>query len=116
MHHAYPRECPFPHLSGTTSQQTDEEFEQATGFVAKASKREMLKFGSASRTRSSETEDEDEELLPWSPEEELFVVRVSPRPTESSSRVPSLRHVALAAVIVSLAFSIVQNLVVHSSR
>merc|ERR1719428_1989877 len=31
MHHAYPRECPYPHLSGTTSPVTAEKFQDRNG-------------------------------------------------------------------------------------
>merc|ERR1719160_1176667 len=31
MHHAYPRECPFPHVSGTTSQESAESWSDSTG-------------------------------------------------------------------------------------
>merc|ERR1719277_492235 len=31
MHHAYPRECPFPHEAGTTNPQTPDEWMRETG-------------------------------------------------------------------------------------
>merc|ERR1719231_2109426 len=31
MHHAYPRECPFPHVSGTTSQEKPETWSEGSG-------------------------------------------------------------------------------------
>merc|ERR1719456_1245499 len=31
MHHAFPRECPYPHLSGTTNPQTPDEWLESTG-------------------------------------------------------------------------------------
>merc|ERR1719401_883901 len=45
MHHAFPRECPYPHESGTTSPQTPDEWMQETGEKdSKASKEEMLEL------------------------------------------------------------------------
>merc|ERR1719171_389173 len=41
MHHAFPRECPFPHLSGTTNPQTPDEWLEATGEDTTASHEEM---------------------------------------------------------------------------
>jgi hypothetical protein len=41
MHHAYPRECPYPHLSGTTSQQSMDDWTLETGLEGLASDEEM---------------------------------------------------------------------------
>jgi hypothetical protein len=41
MHHAFPRECPYPHLSGTTSPQTPDEWLQSTGEETTATEQEM---------------------------------------------------------------------------
>merc|ERR1719478_1089029 len=44
MHHAYPRECPFPHEAGTTNPQTPDEWMETTGNSnSKLSKEEMQK-------------------------------------------------------------------------
>lgn len=43
MHHAYPRECPYPHESGSTSPQTPDEWMRENGQLASASKEEMEK-------------------------------------------------------------------------
>merc|ERR1719197_2018877 len=41
MHHAYPRECAFPHLSGTTSQQKPETWSEGSGADSVASEEEL---------------------------------------------------------------------------
>lgn len=80
MHHAYPRECPYPHLSGTTHPLTSEQWLQATGERALATKEEMQYHASDASWRQVQEsgdkitgeEDRGEELLPWSDEEELL--------------------------------------------
>merc|ERR1719453_2663294 len=44
MHLAYPRECPYPHLAGTTSQMREREFDAESGSSALATKEEMIQF------------------------------------------------------------------------
>merc|ERR1719461_1721677 len=44
MHHAFPRECPYPHEAGTTSPQTPDEWMRGTGHESTvASTEEMIK-------------------------------------------------------------------------
>lgn len=75
MHHAYPRECPFPHVSGTTDPKLPDEWEQASGDEPIATAHEMKQYmqWSTNSTRHIPAED----LLPWSQEEELLIVRPS---------------------------------------
>jgi len=78
MHHAYPRECPYPQLSSTMS---PEDWLDETASEAIASEEEMQGFMNATNaTASTEIEEtaRDEELMPWSLDEELLVVRASP--------------------------------------
>merc|ERR1719440_1264615 len=72
LHHAYPLECQFPHLSGTTFSHTADEWLDATGEETMATEEEM-----ASHVADKpETHDKmDAETLPWLPEEELLVTR-----------------------------------------
>jgi hypothetical protein len=79
MHHAFPRECPYPHISGTTSQQSMDDWTLETGLEGLASQEEMQEFVT-NRTDDSQPKDPEENdrimaSLPWSPEEELLVVR-----------------------------------------
>jgi hypothetical protein len=107
MHHAYPRECPYPHLSGTTNQQTDLEYERDTGFNAKVPRREIIRLTAAKQTSQAHREDE---ILPWSPEEELFVVRSTPQPKGMNSGFYIVRRIALLVGASFLALSIAQTL------
>merc|ERR1719333_1910443 len=78
MHHAFPRECPYPHLSGTTNPQTPDEWLESTGEETTATDEQMLvhvntadaDFALQNRTQS---DSEECDALPWSPEEELLV-------------------------------------------
>jgi len=75
MHHAYPRECPYPHVSGTTDPKLPEEWGQPSGDEPIATAHEMKQYiqWSTNSTRHIPAED----LMPWSQEEELLVVRPS---------------------------------------
>jgi len=75
LHHAYPRECPYPHVAGRTRPQDTEDWLKSTGLNFVASEADMARHagsdssswkqpGSASRPLES---------APWSYEEELFV-------------------------------------------
>jgi len=75
MHHAYPRECPYPHLSGTTNPLTAIAFMKQTGEDVEVSRDEIHDILSkASQTPERQIAEEDQ-VLPWSSEEELFVQR-----------------------------------------
>merc|ERR1712194_65087 len=66
MHHAYPRECPFPHVSGTTTPLSMAEWAEA-GREAEATTAEMLRVSAS----WSDSEDLVHDLMPWHGEEEL---------------------------------------------
>lgn len=80
MHHVYPRECQYPHLSGTTKPLGPEQWEKKTGDMSIADEETMrwhVSQGRSSR-RASKTAEQGlnaEDELPWSAEEELFVGR-----------------------------------------
>jgi hypothetical protein len=110
MHHAYPRECPFPHVSGTTSQQSMDEWALETGLDSVASDAEMREFAANQTVYSEAAPSEDDRLmhsLPWSPEEELLVVRSKPANADSASWF-SLRRIMLLGIVGSLAMSFKQ--------
>merc|ERR1719510_1326020 len=70
MHHAYPRECSFPHVSGTTNPKSPEEYEASEGLDAlEATLEEMQKHHSRFAEESLES---DEVGLPWQHVEELM--------------------------------------------
>mmetsp|Transcript_53615 Transcript_53615/g.152786 ORF Transcript_53615/g.152786 Transcript_53615/m.152786 type:complete len:294 (-) Transcript_53615:99-980(-) len=111
MHHAYPRECPYPHEAGTTNPLTPEDWMKETGQTeAVASESEMMLHVQndqcASDAPHSPGCSEDMEL-PWSENEELPLVH--PRPTmgafaPAATVVPWCCEVGLAAAgVVGLA-------------
>jgi len=68
MHHAYPRECPFPHVTGTTSPMTPDDFMAHHGIEDVEATMEDMRWHYSQK----EHEDLDEEIsLPWTQEEEL---------------------------------------------
>mmetsp|Transcript_4131 Transcript_4131/g.7581 ORF Transcript_4131/g.7581 Transcript_4131/m.7581 type:complete len:657 (-) Transcript_4131:68-2038(-) len=83
MHHAYPRECPYPHEFGTTSPQTPDEWMKETGQSdSSATVEEMQKQVESDVCQLDENGkpkagcDEGEDL-PWSQSEELLVKSVA---------------------------------------
>jgi len=73
MHHAFPRECAYPHMSGTTSPAVVNEYERRHGLEALASKEDMRRIIEQSRSETSANRGDIE--LPWSAHEELFIAR-----------------------------------------
>jgi hypothetical protein len=68
MHHAFPRECPYPHEAGTTSPQTPSEWMAATGQEDSAASQEEMESCIAEPGHGAEESTE----LPWSDTEELL--------------------------------------------
>jgi diadenosine tetraphosphatase ApaH/serine/threonine PP2A family protein phosphatase len=108
LHHAYPRECPYPHVSGTTSQQTPDEWAFDSGMEATATAEEMRQFAPSGENATLMNQDL-EEPLPWSFEEELLVVRETPHAAKDSE-MARLRPLVLLALAGSLAFGLVRSL------
>merc|ERR1740123_2036311 len=77
MHHAYPRECPFPHQAGTVSPLTPNEWMREAGQDdAKASAAEMqsqMASDTCSGLKTKTGPCSEARDLPWSSTEELFV-------------------------------------------
>lgn len=72
MHHAFPRECPFPHEVGTTNPQTPDEWMAQTGAKStQASEDEMVCYVNGECSGPATTSVTEE--LPWSSTEELLV-------------------------------------------
>jgi len=69
LHHAYPNECSFPHLSGSSKPVTVEQYMRETGKDPTASPEAMQQVISEARNASSAHRSD----LPWLTEEELFV-------------------------------------------
>merc|ERR1719359_1243090 len=109
MHHAFPRECPHPHLSGTTNPQTPDEWLESTGEETTATDEEMQVHVDKANT----TEVEEEEViapLPWSSEEELLVVRPPEiKAAVGSTLLSNIRNVLLFMAMVSVAYGLVHS-------
>jgi len=74
LHHVFPHECPYPHMSGSKHQQWVYDFEEETGKVSTLSDEEMQSFVlKASKLSSNKTLSADAgSCAPWDEEEELF--------------------------------------------
>jgi len=70
MHHAFPNECPHPHVSGTTAPKTTVAFKKSGGKV-KVTAEERAQHIAAHTSRTESRENGMERLL-WSEEEELL--------------------------------------------
>jgi len=101
LHHAYPRECPYPHLSGTTSPLLADEFVAVTGAEAEVTHAEMREImEKTSKLPDVRTGAED---LPWSREEELFVHHHPKHGTGWALRHGMMLVVSSASLVVFLA-------------
>jgi diadenosine tetraphosphatase ApaH/serine/threonine PP2A family protein phosphatase len=90
MHHAYPRECPYPHVSGTTKPMTAEHYIEQVGGEVEATHDEIREIMEKSKAAVIPTvvDVELDQTLPWSAEEELFVHR--PKVVDGDSESGSL--------------------------
>jgi len=106
MHHAYPRECPYPHLAGMTNPMSPDEWIRKAG-TTEASEDEMRKHAQG---RAGEEElaalaatispEAKAEALPWISVEELVV---APRPEQrrTKSGTGALTAAGFAATLVA---------------
>jgi len=97
MHHAFPRECPFPHVAGTTNPQAASEWIEQAG-TARATKQEMQKVSEAWAAAGLP---EDEELTHWTHEEELLVPFPAKKSAEKSMWGGFLRNVMFLSALVA---------------
>jgi len=112
MHHVYPRECPYPHMSGTTNFQSPEEYSEESGIEETASQEEMMSHISKAGDSTSRGEQQDipvEDVMPWSSEEELIVVHAFVAAPKASTSA-SVRSVLLLGAASALAFSLIQTM------
>mmetsp|Transcript_49824 Transcript_49824/g.140455 ORF Transcript_49824/g.140455 Transcript_49824/m.140455 type:complete len:553 (+) Transcript_49824:130-1788(+) len=109
MHHAYPRECSFPHVSGTTRPLTTSEWLRETNATSnRATKEEVQQH--VESTAAASQRDGDEEL-PWTSEEELFCApqdaRAAPRGRSVTSTIG--RVVVLGAMLLSVSVTLIRK-------
>jgi len=110
MHHAYPHECPYPHITGTTTQQSSDEWSMETGGEAVATEEEMAQFTNDTEITWRYNQEDEEEVTAWSHEEELLVARPSTvLRADLSAMPPMLRSLMLILAAASLAFGMVQS-------
>jgi len=109
LHHAYPRECPYPHLSGTTQARRPDEYEQHSDQESTATEEEMMRHVEEARAhRAAESDDaipEDGLCSPmWTMQEELVVPQSHPREErmKASSLRSAFRIVAIFGAVGSL--------------
>jgi len=102
MHHAFPRECPFPHVAGATAPRTPDEWMESTGDESLASPEEMRQYVDKAAKSPSEVHP-DGELNHWEVHEELLMPRASPR--ERSGVADSFRKVMFVIVLIAMGVS-----------
>jgi hypothetical protein len=112
MHHAYPLECPFPHLSGTTKPVTAIAYMQETGESTEITHDEiwdLLNKSSTTQAHGSALENAASQELPWSSEEELFVCRPETSDHEGNANkfVSTLRAFVPVIAALSMAYGLV---------
>lgn len=101
LHHAYPRECPFPHLSGSIDALSQEEWHRDMGGESPvATKEEMLRAA-----EESIAPHQDMEGLPWIEVEELIA------PSQIRHTTTGLRFYLQASVVVAALVSSALSLV-----
>jgi len=111
MHHAYPRECPYPHIAGTTVNLRSKTWEQQTGQSYTASKDEMNRIIYEARSQQTSpadavSKDSELDLLPWLHDEELLVKRTFQQSRSASS---VLRILVAFVAVASLSVAAAQN-------
>jgi hypothetical protein len=79
LHFAFPRECPYPHTSGSTNPLTSDDYQKATSEKAILRASEMHDYIGSVSPVAEGNEGTDDLLQRWSDEEEVFFV-----PTKAS--------------------------------
>jgi len=110
MHHAYPRECPFPHVIGATNRMSADEWMDAMDVdSAEATEEEMsmlVKF----EEQDVMTAEGKAQALPWTMAEELVAGHlVKPQVSPSSGPAQVLRIALALLVLGSLAAPMAQH-------
>jgi len=108
MHHAYPRECPYPHPAGTTAPKNPMQWMEETGMDTIADEHTMRKHAEeqAASNAQNQKEDLNTEYLPWLHQEEIFVARQS---SDRSSLRSALRALAMLAAVFAMVLNLKQS-------
>merc|ERR1719476_727588 len=86
MHHAYPRECPYPHMSGTTRPQSVSDYRAQSQKSPVVTKDVMEQMMEIAKSQGGASEDGSDEVTLWSHHEELSVGAHKPTPTSSERK------------------------------
>eukprot|EP00429_Kryptoperidinium_foliaceum_P062999 CAMPEP_0176066374 /NCGR_PEP_ID=MMETSP0120_2-20121206/33122_1 /TAXON_ID=160619 /ORGANISM="Kryptoperidinium foliaceum, Strain CCMP 1326" /LENGTH=533 /DNA_ID=CAMNT_0017399977 /DNA_START=77 /DNA_END=1678 /DNA_ORIENTATION=- len=106
MHHAYPRECPYPHVVGATQQITPAHYLRQGDGLRVASAEEMKVV-----VERPERKDHPQETLPWDSQEELLA--------PPSPRAPigfAVLHLGTSAVAMGLLMASLLGVTVRRRR
>jgi len=106
MHHAYPRECRFPHESGTINPLNQQEYTKLFGMDAEVSDDEILNHVNKTLTPLQAKS----VMLPWTSSEELIAHHTGGSGVESRTS-SSIQVVVFLAAILSAAFPLL-----HASK
>jgi len=107
MHHAYPRECPYPHLSGTVQAQRANDFQKQSQKSPTLKKDQISDIAEKHKTEQAEsTVDGSDECTAWSHHEELYVHGSA---SEETGYLRRARPIAYLAVVVAVASALARQ-------
>lgn len=109
LHHAYPRECPFPHEAGTVSPLSPAEWIMEHGLNDTSEHHTVM-----SRYHQAPVTDDKEVVLPWTSTEELFAE--DKKQTRDKSISDCLRMIVGAAILISFLVSLSRGFKMVSTR
>lgn len=117
MHHAFPRECPFPHESGTISPQTPDEWMTRSGVSdSSATPEEMNYLVESDVCDESGNGCFEDEAIPWSDVEELLIKDTKLTKKERKFLPPDVIFAIVMSVFLILALSLDYFRVASRSR
>jgi len=110
MHHAYPRECPYPHIAGTVSPRKPRDYRLSTKKNATVSKSSMPDVLEAVRLEAgSSLEESQEECTAWSDHEELYVIGSQSIGVLTNEGPSFLRPVVYSCIFLATALALVRR-------
>mmetsp|Transcript_12479 Transcript_12479/g.25183 ORF Transcript_12479/g.25183 Transcript_12479/m.25183 type:complete len:276 (-) Transcript_12479:73-900(-) len=109
LHHAFPRECPLPHLAWAVAPLEAKQRASVSGPPLLASAEEMREVASQAPWGPDKAEGEEAGLAcSWHPEEELFIP-LPARPAEQRRGGSALRGAALLGGVCSMALGLLRT-------